>query len=129
MRFKPASSVVLTIYVLFAGVIAFAQAAAPNASLTAETINPGADSSAQHLTIAQKQQVDDLLREQSALQTDPEALSRPIVKIISDAMGNAIRPPLQVDLAVPDAGGQFSRTIIKTADPDRYGITVGDYLI
>ena len=65
MRFKPVSCVVLTIYVLFAGVIVFAQAAAPNASLTAETINPGADSSAQHLTVAQKQQVDDLLREQS----------------------------------------------------------------
>jgi hypothetical protein len=65
----------------------------------------------------------------SAANPNPEALSRPIVKIISDAKGNAIRPPLQVDLAVPDAGGQFSRTIIKTADPDRYGITVGDYLI
>jgi HD-GYP domain-containing protein (c-di-GMP phosphodiesterase class II) len=65
----------------------------------------------------------------SAANPNPEALSRPIVKIISDAKGNAINPPLQVDLAVPDAGGQFSRTIIKTADPDRYGITVGDYLI
>jgi HD-GYP domain-containing protein (c-di-GMP phosphodiesterase class II) len=65
----------------------------------------------------------------SAANPNPEALSRPIVKIISDAKGNAIRPPLQVDLAVPDAGGQFSRTIIKTGDPDRYGITVGDYLI
>src|SRR4051812_14284396 len=64
MRFKPVSCVVLTIYVLFAGVIAFAQAAAPNATLTAETISPG-DSSAQHLTVAQKQEVDDLLREQS----------------------------------------------------------------
>jgi HD-GYP domain-containing protein (c-di-GMP phosphodiesterase class II) len=65
----------------------------------------------------------------SAANPNPEALSRPIVKIISDANGNAIRPALQVDLAVPDAGGQFSRTIIKTADPDRYGIVVGDYLI
>jgi hypothetical protein len=34
-----------------------------------------------------------------------------------------------VDLAVPEAGGQYARSIIKTADPDRYGITVGDYLI
>jgi HD-GYP domain-containing protein (c-di-GMP phosphodiesterase class II) len=65
----------------------------------------------------------------SAANPNPEALSRPIVKIISDAQGNAISPPLQVDLAVPEAGGQYARTIIKTADPDRYGITPGDYLI
>jgi HD-GYP domain-containing protein (c-di-GMP phosphodiesterase class II) len=65
----------------------------------------------------------------SAANPNPEALSRPIVKIISDAQGNTISPPLQVDLAVPESGGQYARTIIKTADPDRYGITPGDYLI
>ncbi len=65
----------------------------------------------------------------SAANPNPESLSRPIVKIISDAQGNRIAPPLQVDLAVPEAGGQYARTIIKTADPDRYGITPGDYLI
>ena len=65
----------------------------------------------------------------SAANPNPEALSRPIVKIISDAQGNTISPPIQVDLAVPEAGGQYARTIIKTADPDRYGITPGDYLI
>jgi HD-GYP domain-containing protein (c-di-GMP phosphodiesterase class II) len=65
----------------------------------------------------------------SAAGPNPEMLSRPIVKIISDAQGNTISPPLQVDLAVPETGGQYARTIIKTADPDRYGITPGDYLI
>ncbi len=65
----------------------------------------------------------------SAANPNPESLSRPIIKIISDAQGNTISPPLQVDLAVPEAGGQYARTIIKTADPDRYGITPGDYLI
>jgi len=65
----------------------------------------------------------------SAANPNPESLSRPIVKIISDAQGNRIAPPLQVDLAVPEAGGQYGRTIIKTADPERYGITPGDYLI
>ncbi|MDP9200852.1 MAG: HD domain-containing protein [Gemmatimonadota bacterium] len=65
----------------------------------------------------------------SGANPNPEALSRPIVKIISDAQGNTINPPLTVDLAVPEAGGQYARSIIKTADPDRYGITVGDYLI
>ena len=65
----------------------------------------------------------------TAASPNPEALSRPTVKIISDAQGNTISPPLQVDLAVPEAGGQYARTIIKTADPDRYGVTPGDYLI
>jgi hypothetical protein len=65
----------------------------------------------------------------SASNPNPEALSRPIVKIISDAQGNRISPPLVVDLAIPEAAGQYARTIIKTADPDRYGITPGDYLI
>ncbi|MEO7821987.1 MAG: HD domain-containing phosphohydrolase, partial [Gemmatimonadaceae bacterium] len=59
---------------------------------------------------------------------NPDALSRPVIRIISDAQGNMISPPLAVDLAIPEAGGQFARTIIKTADPDRYGVTVGDYL-
>jgi HD-GYP domain-containing protein (c-di-GMP phosphodiesterase class II) len=65
----------------------------------------------------------------SASNPNPEALSRPIVKIISDAQGHRISPPLAVDLAIPEAGGQYARTIIKTADPDRYGITPGDYLL
>jgi HD-GYP domain-containing protein (c-di-GMP phosphodiesterase class II) len=65
----------------------------------------------------------------SASNQNPEALSRPIVKIISDAQGNRVSPPHTVDLAIPEAGGQYPRTIIKTADPDRYGITPGDYLI
>ncbi|MGI8402209.1 MAG: HD-GYP domain-containing protein [Gemmatimonadaceae bacterium] len=65
----------------------------------------------------------------SASNPNPEALSRPIVKIISDAQGNRVSPPLTIDLAIPEAGGQYARTIIKTADPERYGITPGDYLI
>jgi HD-GYP domain-containing protein (c-di-GMP phosphodiesterase class II) len=65
----------------------------------------------------------------SASNPNPEALSRPIVKIISDAQGNRVSPPLTIDLALPEAGGQYARTIIKTADPERYGITPGDYLI
>jgi HD-GYP domain-containing protein (c-di-GMP phosphodiesterase class II) len=65
----------------------------------------------------------------SASNPNPEALSRPIVKIISDAQGNRVSPPLTIDLALPEAGGQYARTIIKTADPERYGIIPGDYLI
>jgi len=61
--------------------------------------------------------------------TNPEALSRPLIKIISDSQGNVISPPLAVDLGIPEASGEFARTIIKTADPERYGVTVSDYLI
>ena len=60
---------------------------------------------------------------------NPDALSRPIVKIISDANGLMINPPEIVDLGVPDASGNHPRTIIKTADPERYGINLNDFLV
>ncbi|MEO8194411.1 MAG: HD domain-containing phosphohydrolase [Gemmatimonadales bacterium] len=65
----------------------------------------------------------------SAANPRPEALSRPIVKIVSDAQGNTLHPAPEVDLAQQDGNGEYPRTIIKTADPDRYGINVGDYLV
>ena len=65
----------------------------------------------------------------AAMPADAQTTNGVISGIISDAQGNTISPPLQVDLAVPETGGQYARTIIKTADPDRYGITPGDYLI
>lgn len=58
-----------------------------------------------------------------------DALSRPIVRIVSDAHGNTLHPAPEIDLASPDGNGDYPRTIIKTADPERYGITVGDYLV
>ena len=58
-----------------------------------------------------------------------DALSRPIIKIVSDANGNMLVPPLEVDLAQVDGNGDYPRTIIKTADPDRYGINIGDYIV
>jgi HD-GYP domain-containing protein (c-di-GMP phosphodiesterase class II) len=63
-----------------------------------------------------------------AAPADPEFLSRPIVTIISDAQGMPLQPPMEVDLAEQHDGG-FVRTIIKTADPDHYGVRVGDYFI
>ena len=38
------------------------------------------------------------------------------------------REPL-VDLAIPEANGEYGRTIIKTADPERYGINLNDYIV
>ena len=59
----------------------------------------------------------------------PDSLSRPLVKIVSDAHGNTLHPAPEVDLAQQDGNGDYPRTIIKTADPDRYGIRVSDYLV
>jgi HD-GYP domain-containing protein (c-di-GMP phosphodiesterase class II) len=59
----------------------------------------------------------------------PEMLSRPIVKVISDAVGNLVSPGHIIDLAERGPDGVFRRTIIKTENPDRYGIRVGDYFV
>jgi HD-GYP domain-containing protein (c-di-GMP phosphodiesterase class II) len=59
----------------------------------------------------------------------PEMLARPLVKVISDSMGNLTHPGTLVDLAERKEDGTFVRTIIKTEDPDRYGVRVGDYFV
>ena len=58
-----------------------------------------------------------------------EMLSRPLVRIISDSVGNLAHPGSVVDLADRREDGTFHRTIIKTENPDRYGIRVGDYFV
>jgi HD-GYP domain-containing protein (c-di-GMP phosphodiesterase class II) len=63
-----------------------------------------------------------------AVNPNPEMMSRPIVRVVSDTQGNVLFPGTLVDLAEQSARG-FSRTIIKTADPDRYGIRVADYFV
>ena len=55
-----------------------------------------------------------------------DMLSRPLVRIVTDAQGNLSNGSV-VDLADRNADGVFVRTIIKTENPDRYGIRVGDY--
>lgn len=59
----------------------------------------------------------------------PEAISRPVVRIVSDDRGNVLYPGHLVDLAEQGDDGVFRRTIIKTEAPDRYGINVGDYFV
>ena len=59
----------------------------------------------------------------------PDMVSRPIVRLVSDALGNVQHPGDLADLAERDADGNFHRTIIKTADPERYGIRAGDYFL
>jgi HD-GYP domain-containing protein (c-di-GMP phosphodiesterase class II) len=58
-----------------------------------------------------------------------EMLSRPIVRVISDPMGNLQHPGTIVDLADLNTEGSFARTIIKTENPERFGVRVGDYFV
>lgn len=61
---------------------------------------------------------------------DPALLHRPIVRVISDPVGLPLSEPKTIDLAEPDpATGAPRHQIIKTTDPQKYGIRVSDYLI
>jgi HD-GYP domain-containing protein (c-di-GMP phosphodiesterase class II) len=64
-----------------------------------------------------------------AANTRPDAIARPIVRIVSDDRGNVLFPGHLVDLTEQTEGGEYKRTIIKTEDPARYGINVGDYFV
>jgi HD-GYP domain-containing protein (c-di-GMP phosphodiesterase class II) len=55
------------------------------------------------------------------------ALSRPIVRLLADGAGNRLEPTPLVDLLERNANEQYVRTIIRTEDPDRWGIQVSDY--
>lgn len=59
---------------------------------------------------------------------DPDKLHLPRVKVISDELGIPLDEPRWLDLAAP-AEGEPTRTILKTTDPQKYGIKVSDYLI
>ncbi len=61
---------------------------------------------------------------------NPDLLHRPRVKVISDPMGVPLGETITLDLSRNDpATGRPVRTIIKTTDPQKYGIRVSDYLI
>ena len=61
---------------------------------------------------------------------DPRALHRPTVKLVFDASGMAYADPPLVDLTELDpAGGSPRRSVVKTSDPDKYGIDVGEYFL
>jgi HD-GYP domain-containing protein (c-di-GMP phosphodiesterase class II) len=66
----------------------------------------------------------------SQVNPDPDLLHRPTVKVISDPVGLPLTEPKTVDLAQADpATGRAAHQIIKTTDPQKYGIRVSDYLI
>jgi hypothetical protein len=50
--------------------------------------------------------------------------------IISDNWGSVLAEPFTVDLSEIDPStGQARRAIIKTTDPDKYGIRIADYFV
>jgi HD-GYP domain-containing protein (c-di-GMP phosphodiesterase class II) len=60
---------------------------------------------------------------------NPEELHRPLVRIVSDASGRRLPEPPLVDLSEEDGStGRPARTIVKTTDPDKYNVTVSDYV-
>jgi HD-GYP domain-containing protein (c-di-GMP phosphodiesterase class II) len=60
---------------------------------------------------------------------DEQKLHLPKVKIISDELGVPLAEPLAADLEdVDPETGRPLRRIIKTTDPQKYGIRVADYL-
>ncbi len=66
----------------------------------------------------------------SGVNKDPEKLHQPQVRVISDSMGMPLPELVTLDLSnVDPATGLAARTIIKTADPEKYGIKVSDYLL
>ena len=60
---------------------------------------------------------------------DLDLLNRPTVRVISDAMGVPLVTPLTVDLSKVDPATGQTRDIIKTTDPQKFGIRVSDYLL
>jgi HD-GYP domain-containing protein (c-di-GMP phosphodiesterase class II) len=61
--------------------------------------------------------------------TRADVYHQPVVKIIYDELGIPLSPPRTLDLTdVDPATGAPVRTIIKTTDPEKYGIRVRDYI-
>jgi hypothetical protein len=59
---------------------------------------------------------------------DTRRIHQPVVKVISDTNGFMLSQPFQADLSEVDpATGAPRRTIVKTTDPDLYGIRLSDY--
>jgi HD-GYP domain-containing protein (c-di-GMP phosphodiesterase class II) len=60
---------------------------------------------------------------------NPQAISRPVVRLVSDDRGNILYPGELADLTEQNSSGDYRRTIIKTDHPERYGLNVGDYFL
>lgn len=62
--------------------------------------------------------------------TQPEHQNQPVVRVIYDELGLPLDVPRTLDLTETDpATGRPLRAIIKTTDPEKYGINVRDYFV
>lgn len=60
---------------------------------------------------------------------NPEELHRPLVRIVSDEQGRRVPEGPIVDLSESDGNdGRPLRAIVKTTDPDKYGINIAAYV-
>ncbi len=61
---------------------------------------------------------------------DQQLLNRPRVRIAMDGRGGTLPPPgLSADLTERGPDGSYARSIVKVTNPERYGLTVGDYFL
>jgi len=61
---------------------------------------------------------------------DGQQLNRPLVRIAVDVDGAAVPlPGNQVSLTEKDESGAFKRSIVKVTNPNRFGLTPGDYFV
>jgi HD-GYP domain-containing protein (c-di-GMP phosphodiesterase class II) len=61
---------------------------------------------------------------------DGQQLNRPLVRIAVDIDGATLPlPGNQVSLTEKDEGGAFKRSIVKVTNPNRFGLTPGDYFV
>ncbi len=59
-----------------------------------------------------------------------QQLNRPLVRIAVDPDGGSVPPPgTLVSLTEQDESGAYRRSIVKVTNPERYGLTVGDYFV
>jgi len=61
---------------------------------------------------------------------DAQQLNRPLVRIAVDVDGATVPlPGNQVSLAEKDESGAYKRSIVKVTNPNRFGLTPGDYFV
>jgi HD-GYP domain-containing protein (c-di-GMP phosphodiesterase class II) len=64
-----------------------------------------------------------------AASSDPSQMHRPVVRVVMNADGVSLGDGFLIDLTDNDGSGNFNRSIIKVANPDRYGIKPSDYFV
>ena len=64
-----------------------------------------------------------------AASSDASQMHRPVVRIVMNAEGVSLGKGFLSDLTDNDGAGNFHRSIIKVANPDRYGIKPSDYFV